>query len=165
MKNVVAEGDTVGVTGLPSDFETFYGDSFAEAVRLAWLLCRSTPVAEDLAQDAFLALQGQFHEVSSPRAWINRAIVNRAHTWHRDESRHEQRLKTMQIDQPGFDHADLDLLDAISDLPYRQRVVVVARYWGGWSEAEIAEVLDCRPGTVKSLASRALSRLRQEVTR
>jgi DNA-directed RNA polymerase specialized sigma24 family protein len=42
-------------------------------------------------------------------------------------------------------------------------VVIVARYWLGWSEAEIARALDCRPGTVKSLASRALAQLRQEV--
>jgi len=41
--------------------------------------------------------------------------------------------------------------------------VIVGRYWGGWSEAEIANSLGCRPGTVKSLASRALNRLRREV--
>ena len=41
--------------------------------------------------------------------------------------------------------------------------MIVARYWGGWSEAEIARALGCRPGTVKSLASRALDRLRGEV--
>jgi DNA-directed RNA polymerase specialized sigma24 family protein len=41
--------------------------------------------------------------------------------------------------------------------------VIVTRYWAGWSEAEIAEALGCRPGTVKSLASRALDRLRKEV--
>jgi DNA-directed RNA polymerase specialized sigma24 family protein len=41
--------------------------------------------------------------------------------------------------------------------------VIVTRYWLGWSEAEIAQALNCRPGTVKSLASRALSQLRQEI--
>ena len=59
--------------------------------------------------------------------------------------------------------ADADLFDLVGTLPYRQRVVIVARYWGGWSEAEIAQILGCRPGTVKSLASRALTQLRQEV--
>ena len=56
-------------------------------------------------------------------------------------------------------------LDALSRLTYRQRVVLVARYWGDWSEAEIAAALNCRPGTVKSIASRALSRLRTELER
>jgi RNA polymerase sigma factor (sigma-70 family) len=41
--------------------------------------------------------------------------------------------------------------------------VVVLRYFEGLSEAEIAETLSCRPGTVKSLASRALDRLRKEL--
>ncbi|MGH9102676.1 MAG: RNA polymerase sigma factor, partial [Acidimicrobiales bacterium] len=58
---------------------------------------------------------------------------------------------------------DAELFDLVGTLRYRQRVVIVARYWGGWSEAEIARMLGCRPGTVKSLASRALARLRQEV--
>jgi RNA polymerase sigma factor (sigma-70 family) len=63
----------------------------------------------------------------------------------------------------AVDVADGELLELIGDLPYRQRVVIVARYWGGWSEQEIAGALGCRPGTVKSLASRALNRLRTEV--
>ncbi len=58
-----------------------------------------------------------------------------------------------------------DLADAVAALPFRQRAVVVLRYHAGLSEAEIAEALACRPGTVKSLASRALSRLQKEIKR
>jgi RNA polymerase sigma factor (sigma-70 family) len=148
-----------------SGFVAFYGDHFERAVRLGWLLCGSTAVAEDLAQDAFIALRSQFDEVRSPSAWINRAIVNRAHTWQRDQQRHRRRLDAVIFDQPALDSTDLDVLNAVSRLPYRQRVVIIARYWGGWSEGEIALALDCRPGTVKSLASRALSHLRQEVAK
>jgi RNA polymerase sigma factor (sigma-70 family) len=56
-----------------------------------------------------------------------------------------------------------ELADVVEQLPFRQRVVIVGRYWGGWSEAEIAAALGCRPGTVKSLASRALATLRLEL--
>lgn len=154
----------VGVVNGEADFLTFYREHFERAVRLGWLLCRSSIVAEDLAQDAFISLRSQFDEVQSPVAWLNRAIVNRARTWHRDQQRHRRKLAAVESEQPSLEAADLDLLNAVAGLPYRQRVVVVARYWGGWSEAEIAHALDCRPGTVKSLASRALSRLRQEVS-
>ncbi len=51
----------------------------------------------------------------------------------------------------------------VDRLPERQRAVLVLRYFEGLSEAEIAETLSCRPGTVKSLASRALDRLRKEL--
>jgi DNA-directed RNA polymerase specialized sigma24 family protein len=54
----------------------------------------------------------------------------------------------------------LELLDA---LPYRQQAVLVLRYWLDLTEAEIAEALGCRPGTVKSLCARALTRLRKEL--
>lgn len=55
------------------------------------------------------------------------------------------------------------MLSTVQKLPYRQRTVIVLRYWMDFSEAEIAEVLECRPGTVKSLASRALSKIRKEI--
>ena len=57
----------------------------------------------------------------------------------------------------------MEVLDLIDRLPSRQRAVLVLRYFEGLSELEIAEVLSCRPGTVKSLAARALSRLREEL--
>jgi RNA polymerase sigma factor (sigma-70 family) len=56
-----------------------------------------------------------------------------------------------------------EMLDAIDVLPYRQKAVVVLRYWLDLSEAEIAQILGCRPGTVKSLGARALRRLRKAV--
>jgi RNA polymerase sigma factor (sigma-70 family) len=53
--------------------------------------------------------------------------------------------------------------DVLFRLPYRQRAVLVLRYWGDWSEAEIADALGCRAGTVKTLASRGIARLRKEI--
>jgi len=55
------------------------------------------------------------------------------------------------------------VVDVLLHLPYRQRAVLVLRYWGDWSEVEIAEALGCRSGTVKTLASRGLARLRKEI--
>jgi RNA polymerase sigma factor (sigma-70 family) len=53
-------------------------------------------------------------------------------------------------------------MDAVGRLPIRQRTAIVLRYFADWSEAEIA-ALDCRPGTVKSLLSRARTKLSQEL--
>jgi RNA polymerase sigma factor (sigma-70 family) len=55
-------------------------------------------------------------------------------------------------------------MDVLLRLPYRERAVLVMRYWAGWSEKEIAAALKCRPGTVKSLASRGLAHLKKEVS-
>ncbi len=147
------------------DFDEFFRRERVRATRLAWLLTRSTTAAEDITQEAMWAVQRRFASLDTPAAYLTRTIVNRCGSWNRGERR--RRLMQLRVlpPEPAGDPADSYLVDAIAALPYRQRVVVVARYWGGWTETEIAEALGCRPGTVKSLASRALARMRQEVER
>jgi RNA polymerase sigma factor (sigma-70 family) len=61
-------------------------------------------------------------------------------------------------------HAERDALRTELDkLPKRQRTVLVLRYYAGMSDVEIAEMLGCRPGTVRGYASRALAALRVEL--
>jgi RNA polymerase sigma factor (sigma-70 family) len=61
------------------------------------------------------------------------------------------------IDKPS------ELLDAVAHLPYKQRTVLVLRYWADLREEEIAEIVGVRPATVRSITSRALDRLRMEL--
>ena len=67
---------------------------------------------------------------------------------------------------PAVDHAERDaLLAEVSRLPRRQKAVLVLRYYEALSDAEIAEVLGCTPGTVRGYASRALATLRVDLSR
>jgi RNA polymerase sigma-70 factor (sigma-E family) len=145
-------------------FDAFYRREYLPSLRLAWLLTGSRAVAEDVVHDAMTAVYGSFGRVDAPSAYLRRAVVNTARSWQRDERRQRERATFLTPEAvPDVVVDDGDLLGAVGSLPYRQRVVIVARYWGGWSEAEIAQMLGCRPGTVKSLASRAINRLRREV--
>jgi RNA polymerase sigma factor (sigma-70 family) len=144
-------------------FASFYRREYERSVRLAWLLTGSPTAAEDVVQDAMTAVFSAFGRVQSPAAYLRRAVINTAKTRQRDERRQQQRFMHQEAQPLSIDVVDADLLGLIGQLPYRQRVVIVTRYWGGWSEKEIALALNCRPGTVKSLASRALNRLRTEV--
>ncbi len=144
-------------------FEDFYRREYERAVRLAWLLTGSRAGAEDVVQDAMSGVYRSFERVDSAGGYLRRAVVNRARSWQRDERRQRDRVTLLAHQRAGIDTVDRGLLDAVGRLPYRQRVVIVTRYWGGWSESDIARALGCRPGTVKSLASRALGRLRTEV--
>jgi RNA polymerase sigma factor (sigma-70 family) len=146
-------------------FDGFYRREYVRAVRLAWLLTGSGAVAEDVAQDAMAGLYRRFANIHAPDAYLRRAVVNLARTWERNERRQRERVVMLERGRPVLAAGDAELLDLVQRLPYRQRVVIVARYWGGWTESEIARTLGCRQGTVKSLASRALARLREEMTR
>ena len=73
-----------------SDFVAFYEHEFTQAARFAWLLVRTSAVAEDLAQEAFVSLYRGFEQIDNPRGFVHRAIVNQARAWQRNERRRAQ---------------------------------------------------------------------------
>ncbi len=146
----------------PSDFAAFYREAWPGAVRLAGLLVQDARVGEDLAQDAFTRLFPKWSTIDTPYAYLRVAIVNASRSW--QSRRHTERTKLPLVAGPISSSLDFDVLaDAVAALPYRQRAVLVLRFHLGLREAEIADALECRPGTVKSLTSRALSALRKGI--
>jgi RNA polymerase sigma factor (sigma-70 family) len=152
-----------GVGEVSAGFEGFYRMEYPGMVQLAWLLTHSPGASEDLTQDAFAAVYRRFDDLDRPVQYLRAALVYRCKSWHRDELFRRRRLERLREEQCEMSLPDPHLMRAVKKLPYRQQVVLFARYWADWPEAEIADVLGCRPGTVKSLASRALARLREEV--
>lgn len=178
---VVDDGAAVSARG----FDELYRTEWPGAVRLAHLLTGSAAAAEDLAQDAFVRVHRSWTGIERPGAFLHVTLVNVCRSWHRSRGREQARLlrvapraaatSSARARSVGTDNADpadladpvehLALLDALDRLPYRQKAVLVLRYYDGLPEAEIATALGCRPGTVKSLASRGLERLRQVIDR
>jgi RNA polymerase sigma-70 factor (sigma-E family) len=148
----------------PPDFAAFYAREFAGAVRLAALLTQAPSAAEDLAQDAFARMIPKWESAANPAAYLRTSVVNACFQWQRHAG--VRRAKAHLVAGPdSIDFAAGELADAVAALPDRQRAVLVLRYYADLSEAEIADALGCRPGTVKSLASRALARLQEEIDR
>lgn len=101
-------------------------------------------------------------EIEQPVAYARRAIINANISWARRRSSTEV-LTGLDHDRPVTDAdsgSEDGLWQLLAGLPQRQRVVLVMRYYLGFSDGEIAENLGCRRGTVRSLASRALADLR-----
>jgi RNA polymerase sigma factor (sigma-70 family) len=143
--------------------EDLYRQAWPGLVRLGRLLTGSQERGEDLAQEAWLGLLHR-SDVENAEAYLRRSIVNLAINSGRRsarERRHVSRLQLETVLQPEPD----DLWPLVVKLPAKQRAVLVLRYYEDLSEAQIAAVLGCPPGTVKSLASRALDRLKKEVAR
>jgi RNA polymerase sigma-70 factor (sigma-E family) len=145
-----------------TDFAAFYASEWPGAVRLAGLLSQDARVAEDLAQEAFARVFPKWERVENPHAYLRVAIVNACRSW--QSRRRTERVKLPLVAVYGSAELGFDALaDAVAALPYRQRAALVLRYYADLRESEIAEAIGCRPGTVKSLTSRALAALRKEV--
>jgi RNA polymerase sigma factor (sigma-70 family) len=143
-------------------FEEFYRAEVDWARRLSFLLTADREAAEDIAQDAFMAISTRFAGLRTPRAYLRVTIVNASRKHGRRRSRVPLTARPDDAMSASVG-SSLELLDAIDRLPPRQRAVLVLRYFDDLTEREIATALHCRPGTVKSLASRALATLRKEI--
>jgi RNA polymerase sigma-70 factor (ECF subfamily) len=148
------------------------------AYRTAWLVTRDAGEAEDATQEAFVKAYyalPRFRRESPFRPWILRIVANEA----RNRGRGSRRRTALTLRAAGAEPGDAApspeaaalaredaeaLARALGRLPERDRLVIVYRYLFDLSEAETAEALDVRRGTVKSRLSRALTRLRRELS-
>ncbi len=145
--------------------------------RLAYLILRAGPDAEDVAQETFIRAYrylDRFEDGRPLRPWLTRIAVNLARNRRRAVGRYLAGVERLLARTPRADRlADgLDvhvgrrweaasLWDAVHGLNRIGREVVYLRYFLGMSEAEMAEALGVAPGTVKSRLHRALGRLRR----
>jgi RNA polymerase sigma factor (sigma-70 family) len=154
--------DPSAVSEAERDFGELYQEHSLWAARLAFLLTGDPAAAEDLMQEAFVGLYRRSEAVDNPRAYLRVTLTNLAKRHRRRETKRSAVHRIVAPRELVSESAN-ELLDVVLKLPIKQRVVIVLRYYEGLSEAEIAAALNCAPGTVKSLASRALARLRKEV--
>lgn len=148
--------------------EELYLRHATEAVRLAYLLTGDRALAEDLVQDAFVRVTGRLLHLRDPGAfpgYLRRCIVNLARSRGR-RAQVERRFLERSAGAAervtnGPDAAErYAMRQALLQIPIRNRTAIVLRYYEDLSEEQIAEVLRCRRGTVKSLISRGMERLR-----
>ncbi len=137
-------------------------------LRTAYAVCGDRQLGEDAVQSALASAYRSWprvREARSPEAYLRRMVVNELLGWRRRKawSAVSPRAQLPEVPQASQEDLVVDhqlVWRAIGDLPPRQRAVVVLRYYEGLSEAEIADTLGIRPGTVKSQAAAAASHLR-----
>jgi RNA polymerase sigma-70 factor (sigma-E family) len=142
-----------------------------DAVRLAYLITGDRGLAEDLVQEAFVRMFGRFRDLRSADAfpwYLRRTVVNLANSHFRHakvERTYVERTGRMPDEWAPEVGARQEMWEALQRLPDRQRAAIVLRYYEDMTEAQTAEVLGCRLGTVKSLVSRGVEALRTEMAR
>jgi RNA polymerase sigma-70 factor, ECF subfamily len=141
-----------------------YSAHWPRAHRAAYLVVHDAAAAEDVAQDGFLAAIDSLERFDRRRPfgpWLHRIVVNRAIDWARRESlrRKAGEAEELPAAEAPASAVGEDLMQALAQLPYEQRAVVVLRYLLDYSPGEIAEMLELPRGTVNSRLRRALDRL------
>lgn len=154
------------------------GDGFAEFVeareralqRTAWWLTGDWALAEDLVQAALVRSWPKWERIrrlDEPELYVRRVMVNLWASWSRRRWRTEQVTSSVPDsytpgDMAAEAAARLAVRSALEVLTARQRAVVVLRVFDDLPEAQVARVMGCAAGTVKSTLSQALARLRAE---
>jgi RNA polymerase sigma-70 factor (sigma-E family) len=142
-----------------------------DAIRLAYLLTGDAALAEDLAHDAFARLIGRFAHLRDQGAfqpYLRRTVVNLAVSHFRRRKLERAYLEGQAgLTRPEAAERDFGMEEvmrrALLRLPTHQRAAVVLRFYEDLPEAQVAEILRCRPGTVRSRVARAMEVLREEL--
>ena len=153
------------------DFDEFLREQLSSLVRFAGVLTGDTHLAQDLTQDALVRAHARWSRigrVDRPDLYLRRMITNGYLSWRRLASVRRTRsvadtdgLNRATAPDPAVRLADRDQVGLLlATLPRRQRAVLVLRFYEGRSDDEIATILGCTPGTVRSHVSRALAGLR-----
>jgi RNA polymerase sigma factor (sigma-70 family) len=141
------------------DLASLYASQRAPMTRLAHAITGSNALAEEVVQDAFLRLSTA-RDVREPVPYLRTIVVNLSRT----AMRRGSRTVALPHDPVALDPPELDeLWQHVRRLPEKYRTALALRFYADLSEAQMAEAMGCRPGTVKSLVSRGLDMLRKEL--
>lgn len=149
-------------------FEEFVRASYSRLLRLAYLLCADRGHAEDVVQTTLAKMALAWPRLlrsTGADHYAQRVLVNTVTTRRRRLWRGETPTADVDAVGDGDPYHQLDQRDALrralAALPARQRTAVVLRHYADLSEYQAAELMGCSVGTVKSLTSRGLHKLRE----
>ncbi len=160
---------TVRQPQMPANFDDFFRSEYPRLVPMLHAVLGDRARAEDVAQEALVAAQrawGKVHTYDKPGTWVRRVALNRASNVRRSRGREAAALSrigtstsVLATEPPNDEH----LWDLVRALPERQRNAVALHYVEDSSVADIAEVLGCSEGSVKTHLSRARATLAQQL--
>ncbi|GII91628.1 SigE family RNA polymerase sigma factor [Sinosporangium siamense] len=145
-------------------FREFVTSRWQALLRTACLLTGDDDRAEDLLQVALVRVHRRWNRIDDPELYVRRVVINLNNSWWR-RRRVQEQLMGVVPDTPGAEPQEAlavrdELWRAVLALPPRMRAVLVLRYFEDLPEAEVARLMGCSLGSVKSQASRGLDRLR-----
>ena len=155
--------------GLAQTFDDVYREQRQKLVRTAYLIVRSRHVAEELVHDGFIQLHQNFDRVETPAGFLHTVVVRLCLTWLKRRTMELDRVQRFpgprpRAEAPAPEDAD-ELWTALAHVDPDRRAVLVLRFYEDLPYDQIAEILECPVGTVRSRLHRGLADLRKELSR
>jgi RNA polymerase sigma factor (sigma-70 family) len=152
----------------PQGFDEFYARTFAKVLSVAIMASGSQAEAEDAVQDGYLAALRRWDEVGGyekPEAWVLKVAMRRLWRSRRAHRRKDQQLELTVPPQatPDETASAREVLGALASLPADVRIAIVACAVLGWTQAELAEVLDVPRNTIANRIYRGRAMLRLQL--
>jgi RNA polymerase sigma-70 factor (sigma-E family) len=154
-----------------TDFEGFVRDRGRDLMRFAAAVTADAALAEDVVQTVLMRVHQDWDRIASmtsTEGYVRRAVLNEYLSWRRKWSRVVPSARMPELADPRDQAEEIATRSAlagqVAELPPRQRAALVLRFYNDMTDTEIAEVLGCRPVTVRGYVSRALRTLRIELT-
>lgn len=147
-------------------FEVFYSEQYRPLLSIAVALTMDRAAAEDLVQETFITAHRRWDRISqydNPKAWLRRVLINRATSRKRrlgSEVRAISRIGPPQSVEPDLSAETSEVWSEVRRLPRRQQQAVALHYVAQLSMNEIADVMGCSTGAVKSHLHRAREALK-----
>jgi RNA polymerase sigma factor (sigma-70 family) len=156
---------------VPFDFEGFCYDVYLPLVRMLTLYCGDPDVARDIAQESMIKVSsrwGAVQKMDNPRGWVWKVSINLANSHYRRRKLEQRSYRAVHqaADVSARDHdvaLEVSIRSMLQSLSPRQREALVLRYYQDMSVAEAAQVMGCSPSTVKKLAARGLTAMRDAI--
>ncbi|WP_329091770.1 MULTISPECIES: SigE family RNA polymerase sigma factor [unclassified Streptosporangium] len=151
------------------EFAEFVVSRSDSLIRLAYVLTNDQHAAEDLLQTALMKTTGHWRRIrGNPEAYVRRVMYHeQVGRWRSPRWGRERVVRTPPDqavgDRVGEIENRLTLQQALRALPVRKRAVLVLRYYEDLSESEVAKIMGCSVGTVRSQTHQAIVRLRELV--
>lgn len=156
---------------VPDGYDRFVADRLDRLLRYATAMTCDKYLAQDIVQDVLLRVQDRWTRIAvmdAPYLYVKRMVTNEYLSWRRRRAARDVIASHAALDEiaptvadHAVRHAERDAMRSrIAVLPRRQRAAIVLRYYEDSSDEEIAAVLGCTVGTVRSHISRALKTLR-----
>lgn len=151
-----------------------YLNQYKSLVRLAMMLVHDLPTAEEVVQESFVSMHQAWQRLRDSEkalSYMRQAVVNKSRSVLRHRTVVDKNAPKPAPDEPSAESGAITLIErgevvaALRRLPERQREALVFRYYGDYSEAEVAAAMGISRGAVKSHTARGMSALKSILER